>query len=124
VSRSTFFRYFGDKQEVAFYDEQRLRDDIVDRERERDCPAPAHLGEALAQLRVVVVNVYAESARGQRQAVHEKLIAENPELHDRYVRKLLAWWERRSAAGDHRELRRADSPSRSGQVFYAYSGHL
>lgn len=92
VSRSTFFRYFGDKQEVAFYDEQRLRDRIIDRERERRCPAPADLWEALAQLRVMVVDVYADVARaGNRQTIHQKLIDENPELYDRYVRKLLAF---------------------------------
>lgn len=55
VGRTTFFRYFGDKREVVFAEDQALIAIIADA-RERDVAhVPATSAEAIAQLREIVV---------------------------------------------------------------------
>ncbi len=92
VGRSTFFRYFGDKQEVVFHRQQSVRDLVVEREFQRSCRTPETVAMALSQLRTVVVETYEEIATDATlHRLHEKLIDENPELYDRHVRKLLGF---------------------------------
>lgn len=94
VSRSTFFRYFGDKQEVVFAREEEVRADVAGRELSRQVSAADTFDEAMRQLRVITVDAYrAVAKRTAEHKVHERLIDENPELHDRHVRKLLSYAE-------------------------------
>jgi AcrR family transcriptional regulator len=87
VGRTTFFRYFGDKQEVVFADEQELVEAFA------TVPvggaAPSSLRAALRQLRALAERlgplIVGDPAR---YAAHEQLIAGNPELRDRAERKL------------------------------------
>ncbi len=55
VGRTSFFRYFGDKQEVVFAHEQALVDAIGALHRQNSLPVPTTLAEAIAQLREIVV---------------------------------------------------------------------
>jgi AcrR family transcriptional regulator len=89
VGRTTFFRYFGDKQEVLFAEEQHLIDELRRQGSEAPATAPTFL-EALDQVRGAV-NVACDlvTADAQRYRLHEELVAGNPELHDRSERKLL-----------------------------------
>ncbi|MDT3396587.1 helix-turn-helix domain-containing protein [Streptomyces sp. B1866] len=98
VGRTTFFRYFGDKQEVVFADEQRLMDELRARYvPPREATEP-DLPEALEWLRGAMSVLVAEVTRdGQRYALHERLVTENPELWDRSIRKLQRFT---AAAGD------------------------
>ena len=91
VSRSTFFRYFGDKQEVVFANEQRFRDQLIAEARAADAPAPRDLHEALEQLRTLAVGAYISAGAGRWSEVHERLINANPELQDRHIRKLMGF---------------------------------
>jgi AcrR family transcriptional regulator len=88
VGRTTFFRYFGDKQEVLFVEEQNLLEALL-AESAPTVAAPTfrealELGRAAvgAMCRMVTAN-------GDRYRLHEKLVADNEELHDRSERKLL-----------------------------------
>ncbi|MEV6489167.1 helix-turn-helix domain-containing protein [Actinoplanes sp. NPDC051633] len=86
VGRSTFFRYFGDKQEVVFSDEADLLEAI-------DAAPP---GEAAPDLTTALVQVceLTEQLAGlvvgdpRRWPERERLLAANPELEDRANRKL------------------------------------
>jgi AcrR family transcriptional regulator len=102
VSRSTFFRYFGDKQEVVFSRQQELRDAVAECEWKRTCPAVDTLKVALDQLRTIVVEVYQLAQDSPHHAAHERLINENRELHDRHVRKLLGFAEEMTKLLEHR----------------------
>lgn len=93
VSRSTFFRYFGDKQEVVFADQQRLRDELVTEARAATAPPPSDLPAALEQLCELAVGAYAIAGARTRSEVHERLIDANPELLDRHIRKLMGFAE-------------------------------
>jgi AcrR family transcriptional regulator len=102
VSRSTFFRYFGDKQEVVFSRQQELRDAVAEREWEGTCPTVDTLAVALEQLRTIVVEVYQLAQDSPHHAAHEQLINDNPELHDRHVRKLLGFADEMTKLLEHR----------------------
>jgi AcrR family transcriptional regulator len=102
VSRSTFFRYFGDKQEVVFSRQHELREAAAQREWQRACPAPLTWSAALQQLRVIVVDTYRQAQDSPHHAAHEELIDANPELHDRHVRKLLGFAEDMAKLLEHR----------------------
>ena len=86
VGRTTFFRYFGDKQEPVFADEQSIVDGITGAP---PAPAAQTLLEALRQLWAVVTPI-SELMVGdpQRYAAQERLLAANPELMDRSNRKM------------------------------------
>ena len=89
VGRTTFFRYFGDKQEVVFAGEQQLLDEL----REAYEPLPVErapdLPTALELLRGLVLSICAESVSDpEHYRLRERLIAENAELADRGARKL------------------------------------
>ena len=87
VGRTTFFRYFGDKQEVVFADEQDLLDAIDGVP--ASGAAPSSLRAALIQLRDLAEQ-FAPLVVGDpaRYETRERLIAANPELRDRADRKL------------------------------------
>ncbi|MET9239869.1 helix-turn-helix domain-containing protein [Nonomuraea sp. NPDC003709] len=88
VGRTTFFRYFGDKQEVVFAGEEELLDNVARRHRELRLERPPSLPEALALLRDTVAAVCAWATRDtDRYVLRERLIAANPELDDRAARK-------------------------------------
>ncbi len=88
VGRTTFFRHFGDKQEVVFADEQGFLDGLA--QRQHDGERPGDLRAALRQLRPLAVAICAQiTARDPRRYTQrERLIELNPELHDRNARKL------------------------------------
>jgi AcrR family transcriptional regulator len=102
VSRSTFFRYFGDKQEVVFSRQHELREAAAQREWQRACPAALTWSAAVQQLRVIVVETYRQAQDSPHHAAHEKLIDTNPELHDRHVRKLLGFADDMAKLLEHR----------------------
>jgi len=106
VSRATFFRHFADKQEVVFARQPDIRDTVSSRELDRPCPVPATLHAALIQLRDIVVDVYREASDSPWHVTHEQLIDDNPELHDRHVRKLLAFGDDMAALIEHRGAKR------------------
>ncbi|XVV07155.1 TetR/AcrR family transcriptional regulator [Actinosynnema sp. CA-248983] len=86
VGRTTFFRYFGDKQEVVFSEEQTIMDDWV--ARHRALPPAATFDDALAQTREFTVALLREmTADAEHFLQHERLLAANPELGDRAMRK-------------------------------------
>jgi len=92
VGRTTFFRYFGEKREVLFAEEQNLLAGLL------AAPVPSSgrpsFREALDEARAAVaVMCRAVTADPQRYRLHEKLVAENEELHDRGERKLLTLTE-------------------------------
>jgi AcrR family transcriptional regulator len=87
VGRTTFFRYFGDKQEVVFADEDQLLDVLAEAAARPGAPS-ATATEALQALwalfepmsAVIVGDPATYTAR-------ERLLARNPELSDRVNRK-------------------------------------
>jgi AcrR family transcriptional regulator len=91
VSRSTFFRYFGDKQEVVFSQQQQIHDSVATAESTRGPADPADLHSCIAYLGEVIVRVYRELEQSPRFAVHQQLVHDNAELRDRQARKLLAY---------------------------------
>ncbi|WP_206784496.1 TetR/AcrR family transcriptional regulator [Amycolatopsis sp. MtRt-6] len=88
VGRTTFFRYFGDKQEVVFADEQQLLNQLAERQRALPDEAPQSLPAALGQVRALVLEVCAEAAEDAHYEMHQRLVEQNPELKDRSARKL------------------------------------
>lgn len=87
VGRTTFFRYFGDKREVLFVDEQNLLDAVLAAPAPLSCPT---FREALEAARAAAALMCATvTADCERYRLHEKLVADNEELHDRSERKLL-----------------------------------
>jgi AcrR family transcriptional regulator len=88
IGRTTFFRYFGDKQEVVFADEQRWLDNVGRQYRELSLAGPPSLPEALTRLRATAAAICAAATRNPEHYVQrERLIADNPELNDRAARK-------------------------------------
>ncbi|MFC6090964.1 TetR/AcrR family transcriptional regulator [Saccharothrix lopnurensis] len=86
VGRTTFFRYFGDKQEVAFSDERQIVERLT--ERHRALPAAHDLAGVVEQIRAVVVELCDElTADVEHYRAYERLLRENPELQDRAARK-------------------------------------
>ncbi|WP_432825225.1 TetR/AcrR family transcriptional regulator [Dactylosporangium sp. CA-092794] len=93
VGRTTFFRYFGDKQEVVFAGEREWLDGLELPRTERG-GAPS-FGEALRLLRAVAERICAGVTSDPEQYVQrERLLAENPELEDRHARKHRMFAER------------------------------
>ncbi|MGX6607409.1 TetR/AcrR family transcriptional regulator [Micromonosporaceae bacterium Da 78-11] len=87
VGRTTFFRYFGDKQEVVFADEQQLLEAFA--AVPVTGPAPADLPAALEHLWDLAVALGGLMLGDPgRYAEHELLVAQNQELQDRGNRKL------------------------------------
>ena len=94
VGRTTFFRYFGDKQEVVFADEQGLLDEMTAHQRSLTTVSAKDVISALRQLRGTVLELCAAITRDEKHyVVHEQLLEQNPELYDRSVRKLQLYTE-------------------------------
>ncbi|MEU6148431.1 TetR/AcrR family transcriptional regulator [Actinosynnema sp. NPDC047251] len=86
VGRTTFFRYFGDKQEVVFSDEQAIIDDWIGRY--RALPPTTDVPAVMARLREFTIALCHEmTADAEHYVLHETLLADNPELYDRATRK-------------------------------------
>jgi AcrR family transcriptional regulator len=84
VGRTTFFRHFGDKQEVVFAQEQELLDTITAAGRAEGIPAPRSATEAVEQLRPVVLALCAQAtADPEDYTRHFQLIEQHPELRAR-----------------------------------------
>lgn len=89
VGRATFFRYFGDKQEVLFGDETELNLAVADANRHQtDGPIGDSLTVALDLVRQIVV-AFVERVTAQPEAfsLHQRLIARHPELQARSLTK-------------------------------------
>jgi AcrR family transcriptional regulator len=88
VGRTTFFRYFGDKQEVVFANEQQWLSGLSDRHREASAGKPPTLQQALVSLRTTAASICAQATQDpKRYRVREQLLQDNPELNDRAGRK-------------------------------------
>jgi AcrR family transcriptional regulator len=89
VGRTTFFRHFGDKQEVVFAKEQELLDTITAAGQADDTAAPRSATEAVEQLRPVLLALCAQAtADPQAYTRHFQLIEEHPELRGRDAEKM------------------------------------
>ncbi|SEP03062.1 TetR/AcrR family transcriptional regulator [Amycolatopsis saalfeldensis] len=89
VGRTTFFRYFGDKQEVLFAEERGMAEWLLGL-RAEPAETPPTLREALDQARAAVhAMCEAVTADAKRYRLRMRLVSDSPELHDRGERKLL-----------------------------------
>lgn len=89
VGRTTFFRHFGDKQEVVFANEQELLDTITAARQAEGTPAPRNATEAVQQLRPVVLALCAQAtASPEAYARHFQLIEQHAELRARDAVKM------------------------------------
>jgi AcrR family transcriptional regulator len=84
VGRTTFFRHFGDKQEVVFAKEQELLDTIAAAGQADDTAPPRSATEAVEQLRPVLLALCAQAAADpEAYTRHFRLIEQHPELRAR-----------------------------------------
>jgi AcrR family transcriptional regulator len=84
VGRTTFFRHFGDKQEVVFANEQKLLDTIAAAGQADNTPAPRSATEAVEQLRPVLLALCVQAtADPEAYTRHFQLIEQHPELRGR-----------------------------------------
>ena len=84
VGRTTFFRHFGDKPEVVFAKQQELLDAITAAQDDDAGASPQTAGEALKQLRPIVLDLCAQVTSdpdGYRR--HYALLAGHAELRGR-----------------------------------------
>jgi AcrR family transcriptional regulator len=89
VGRTTFFRYFGDKQEVVFGKDQNLVDTITEAGQADGIPAARTAAEAVEQLRPIVLDLCAQvTADPQAYVRHFELIDQHPELRARDAVKM------------------------------------
>ncbi|PXY25270.1 hypothetical protein BAY59_25010 [Prauserella coralliicola] len=87
VGRTTFFRYFGDKQEVVFYEEQAILDGIIERHGALTPERPT-LAEAVEHLRAATVAICEDvTSDAEHYLTYLRLVNETPELRDRSTRK-------------------------------------
>ena len=89
VGRTTFFRHFGDKQEVVFAKWQELLETIT-ATRQAEGTAPARSAtEAVEQLRPVVLALCAQAAADpEAYSRHFQLVEQHPELRARDAVKM------------------------------------
>jgi AcrR family transcriptional regulator len=89
VGRTTFFRHFGDKQEVVFAKWQELLETIAAAGRAEDTAAARNATEAVEQLRPVVLSLCAQAAADpEAYSRHFQLIEQHPELRARDAVKM------------------------------------
>ena len=89
VGRTTFFRYFGDKQEVVFAKEQELLETIAAAGQAEGTAAPRSATEAVEQLRPVVLALCVQAAADPEAYVrHFQLVEQHPELRARDAVKM------------------------------------
>lgn len=83
VGRTTFFRLFGDKQEVVFARQQELLD-VIESATQHDAAAAGDLADAVEQLRPLVLDLCALAVSDpQGYTRHYQLIEQHSELLDR-----------------------------------------
>jgi AcrR family transcriptional regulator len=88
VGRTTFFRHFGDKQEVVFAKWQELLETIAASQAE-DTAAARSATEAVEQLRPVVLSLCAQAAADpEAYSRHFQLVEQYPELRARDAVKM------------------------------------
>src|SRR5436305_210538 len=91
VGRTTFFRYFADKQEVLFAEDDEflaVLTDAVDRAAREVAPIADRLGDALGVARAGLHALTEAIVRNvPRLGLRERLIQENPALNARNVLK-------------------------------------
>lgn len=91
VGRTTFFRYFGDKQEVVFADDARTIAALADSLRlaaERRRPIGDSLATALEAVRSATEEgLTSWTATPERSSVHARLLRRHPELMSRLLLK-------------------------------------
>jgi AcrR family transcriptional regulator len=89
VGRTTFFRYFGDKQEVVFAQEQQMLDAIAEVAQRQRFAAARTVTEAVEQLRPIVVSL-CERATADLDAYsrHRLLLEQHLELRGRDALKI------------------------------------
>ncbi|MEU6643136.1 TetR family transcriptional regulator [Saccharomonospora sp. NPDC046836] len=90
VGRATFFRYFGDKQEVVFNgDGQEIATAVAEvAQTSLDTPIGDSLPAALGYVRAFVVTFVSRLVqRPKEYRLHEQLVAEQPELRARSLLK-------------------------------------
>jgi AcrR family transcriptional regulator len=103
VGRTTFFRHFGDKQEVVFAREQDLLDTIAAAGQADGTPAPRTAVEAIEQLRPIVLDICARAAVDPQDYIrHFQLIEQHPELRARDAIKTQQFADRLSDILVHR----------------------
>lgn len=91
VGRTTFFRYFGDKQEVVFADDERTIAALIGtlrQEAERRAPIGDSLSTALGTIRAAIrEGLTGWTTAPVRSAVHARLLRRHPELMARLLLK-------------------------------------
>jgi AcrR family transcriptional regulator len=81
VGRTTFFRHFGDKQEVVFAQWQELLETIAAAGQAEGTAAARSATEAVEQLRPVVLSLCAQAAADpEAYSRHFQLVEQYPEL--------------------------------------------
>ncbi|NAZ75485.1 TetR family transcriptional regulator [Kineococcus sp. T13] len=89
VGRTTFFRHFGDKQEVVFAREQELLDALTDENLDDVAPRGRGLRDGLSALQPLVLRLCAHvSADPEAYRQHEQLVEANVELRARSAAKM------------------------------------
>jgi AcrR family transcriptional regulator len=89
VGRTTFFRHFGDKQEVVFANEQELLDTITAASQADATLAPRDATGAVEQLRPVLLALCTQAtADPEAYTRHFQLIEQHPELRARDAVKM------------------------------------
>ena len=84
VGRTTFFRYFGDKQEVVFAKQQHMLDAIARAAEDRSVGSATTAAEALEQLRPIVLDLCEQAtANPAGYARHLQLLQEHIDLRGR-----------------------------------------
>lgn len=109
VGRTTFFRHFGDKQEVVFAQEQDLVATITAEQEASSTPAPSTAADAITQLRDVVVRLCAQATLDPvAYTRHYTFVAQHPELRARDALKMQNFADR---LADILTARGADEPT-------------
>lgn len=89
VGRTTFFRHFGDKQEVVFAKEQELLGTIAAAGQADGAPAPRSATEAVEQLRPLLLALCTQATTDpEAYTRHFQLIEQHPELRGRDAVKM------------------------------------
>jgi AcrR family transcriptional regulator len=103
VGRTTFFRHFGDKQEVVFAKEQELLETIAAAGQADDTAAARNATEAVRQLRPILLALCVRAtADPEAYTRHFQLIGQHPELRARDALKMQQFADKLSDLLIHR----------------------